>query len=459
MKTLWARRRYRLTFPLALLFACGLVTTGEIAYHRSSEEHDQLASVLEARRHLQNALRQIIDAETGQRGYLLTGDKKYLEPYSQARANLDDSLAALATYYAGQDLVRQQAFANLRTLLENKMAELNMILGMFNKGDSAWRAAMGTDIGLSQMTAIRDRAKEVLDYESARVAHIQQVVRETLMLGRIGSSSLVVICMLFFTLYLRQSSRLIQERLNQQLALERNVELLEQQVSERTAQLTELANHLQRVREEERSLLARELHDELGALLTAAKLDVARLKQHLATTAASVPIGHSEADNRLQHLSEALNNCIALKRRIIEDLHPSSLNKLGLPTALDILVREFSERSGISADCLVDEVELDDEAELTIYRLVQEALTNILKYAEASHVEVLLQRGERGIEVMVKDNGKGFNPTATGSHCHGLLGMRFRVQAVAGAMRVASSPGQGTIIEARVPLTRLLPGS
>ena len=103
----------------------------------------------------------------------------------------------------------------------------------------------------------------------------------------------------------------------------------------RTAQLKELAQHLQTIREDERSRLARELHDELGALLTAAKLDVARLKSRLGSDATA------DAAERLAHLNETLNGGIALKRRIIEDLRPSSLSNLGLVAALEILLREF----------------------------------------------------------------------------------------------------------------------
>ena len=119
---------------------------------------------------------------------------------------------------------------------------------------------------------------------------------------------------------------------------------LEGEVAARTAQLKELAQHLQTMREDERSRLARELHDELGALLTAAKLDVARLKSRLGASATP------DAAERLAHLNETLNGGIALKRRIIEDLRPSSLSNLGLVAALEILLREFAARSEIAVD-------------------------------------------------------------------------------------------------------------
>ncbi|HSV83026.1 MAG TPA: sensor histidine kinase, partial [Ramlibacter sp.] len=215
-------------------------------------------------------------------------------------------------------------------------------------------------------------------------------------------------------------------------------------VRERTATLAQLATHLQQVREDERGHLARELHDELGALLTAAKLDVARLKSKLGRQP-------SEVNQRLQHLTETLNSGIALKRRIIEDLRPSSLANLGLTAALEILAREFSERSGIEVATSLENVELDEPGQLTIYRLVQESLTNVGKYAEAKQVDISVHSFRNHIEVEIKDNGKGFDVRAQRPSTHGLAGMRHRVEAAGGRLTVSSRPGAGTRIAAVVP--------
>ena len=118
---------------------------------------------------------------------------------------------------------------------------------------------------------------------------------------------------------------------------------LEVEVERRTRDITQIANHLQTAREDERSSLARELHDELGGLLTAAKLDVARMRSRLA---AAPP----EVLERMMHLVKTLDEGIALKRRIIEDLRPSSLSNLGLKAALEILCTEFAERSELEVE-------------------------------------------------------------------------------------------------------------
>ena len=212
----------------------------------------------------------------------------------------------------------------------------------------------------------------------------------------------------------------------------------------RTGQLTDLARHLQTVREDERNYLARELHDELGALLTASKLDVARLKSRLGVLT-------PEVAERLQHLNEGLNSGIALKRRIIEDLRPSSLSNLGLVAALEILVREWGQRSDIVVDSQFEPVDLRPSAELTVYRLVQEALTNISKYAHASEVQVRLAASAGRVHVSVRDNGVGFDVSESRTTAHGLLGMRYRLETEGGTLELTSAPGAGALIAADLP--------
>jgi signal transduction histidine kinase len=205
-----------------------------------------------------------------------------------------------------------------------------------------------------------------------------------------------------------------------------------------------LTQHLQTAREDERSRLARDLHDELGALLTAAKLDVARLKSRIV---AITP----EASERLAHLNETLNNGIALKRRIIEDLRPSSLNNLGLVASLEILGREFAGTSGVNVHCELESVQLKPSTELTVYRLVQEALTNVAKYAQARNVTIRMRGNSQDVEISVRDDGQGFDTNVTRPSSHGLLGMRYRVEAEGGQMHIDATPGKGTHIHASLP--------
>jgi signal transduction histidine kinase len=256
-----------------------------------------------------------------------------------------------------------------------------------------------------------------------------------------------LIGLLLLALTLRQSRWLDAARENQRAQLQHERDRLEHEVERRTRELTELARHLQSVREDERSRLARELHDELGGLLTAAKLDVARVKSRLKG-------GPPEIFERIGHLAASLDAGIALKRRIIEDLQPSTLTNLGLTPALEVLCGEFSRRLEIQVQSSFDEVELANDVRLTAYRVVQEGLTNIAKYASAKQVRVHLADDAPVARLLIQDDGVGFDTARVPQVARGLAGMRFRVVSHGGRFDVKSQPGRGTTIEVLLPQQR-----
>ena len=133
-----------------------------------------------------------------------------------------------------------------------------------------------------------------------------------------------------------------------------------------------------------------------------------------------------EIAERLKHLTETLNSGIALKRRIIEDLRPSSLFSLGLTASLEILAREFEQRSNVEVDLNLEAVDLPESVQLTVYRMVQESLTNIGKYANASKVLVAVHNYPTHVTVQIRDDGEGFDTSKVHSSAHGLMGMRHR---------------------------------
>ncbi|HUR89543.1 MAG TPA: CHASE3 domain-containing protein [Ramlibacter sp.] len=439
--------RTTLNLLLAAIAALILVGINEIGFVESSQALDSIASATRTRSALNRVLQLVLDAETGSRGYLLTGDPRYLEPYNTAVADVGQQLDELRSAYApGGD--EAKTLNEMSRDVQRKLAEMELSVRMRKQGnEDAWKFVLGTDVGMEHMDAIRAEAAKLIDSASHRVEVSQAQVRNSLQLSRVGISGVTLIALIAFWLYLRQTNALKEAGERQQEVLQAERDLLERQVRERTASLAELATHLQNVREEERGHLARELHDELGALLTAAKLDVARLKSRFGPQAAP------EIAQRLQHLTEALNSGIALKRRIIEDLRPSSLSNLGLSASLEILAREFSERSGIEITPSLEPVELDEGRQLTVYRLVQESLTNVGKYAEAKQVEITLRNYGGHVEVDIKDDGKGFDPSRMKPSTHGLAGMRHRVEAAGGRLAVSSVPGKGTRISAVLPAT------
>jgi signal transduction histidine kinase len=437
-------KRSPFVFPLACLAAAAMIFVSEGSYWQSVRTLNELGSMASARIHIQSLSQGVLDAETGQRGYLLTGRAEYLKPYEGALRKINESFTYLEPYYAqkpaANELIRQ-----LRELTRVKLSELRVTIELQDAGRrEAATELLLSDIGKEKMEAIGALGAELLALETFNVAGGREEVYRTLMISRVGVAALTAMSLLALFLYLRQSGALIRQQLELKRQVQAERDRLEAEVTHRTAQLTELTHHLQTAREDERNRLARNLHDELGALLTSAKLDAARIRSRLGNTA-------PEALERLAHLVDTLNSSIALGRRIIEDLRPSTLSNLGLVPTLEILTREFADQSGIEVHCELSPVKLEPTAELVIYRVVQEAITNIAKYAKARNVWVTLSAREGYVDVTVRDDGIGFDAAAKRASAYGLVGMRFRVESEGGTLNVATAPGKGTTILVMLP--------
>ncbi|MFI5447200.1 CHASE3 domain-containing protein [Polaromonas sp. UC242_47] len=439
-----------ISLPLAVLAAAILIFINEAGFRLSTQAATSIEAAQETRGAVNKLLQHMLDAETGQRGYLLTGDPKYLVPYDDATSDLNQTLNTLRRLYTPYQEELAE-FGELSRNVSRKLAEMDLSVRMRKQGnEEAWKFVLTTDVGMEQMNAIRSQITKLIQSSDLKMRTAQAQITRSLQLSRLGIALMALAGLLAFYMYLRQTRALLDAGRREQASLQRERDQLDKEVRDRTATLAELATHLQQVREDERGHLARELHDELGALLTAAKLDVARIKSRLGVIS-------PEATERLQHLVETLNSGIALKRRIVEDLRPSSLSHLGLVASLEILTREFEDRSGLSITTDLEMVELGGSAQLTVYRLVQESLTNMGKYAEAQHADVSLHNFDGYITVEVKDDGKGFDSTQARPTSHGLTGMRHRVEAAGGRLTVTSSPGQGARIFAVLPKSALTP--
>jgi signal transduction histidine kinase len=447
----------RLVVLMACAAAATLIFISESSYWRSANTLDKLGGVAQARTDIQALERGLLNAETGQRGYLLTQREEYLRPYKRELVKIDQALNSLEAHFSS-DPQQAPAMRQLRSLTEGRLSEMALTINLHDTGRrQASIDLVMSNIGRDQMEALRVLSADLLARESVKVTQGRSDVYQVLMVGRIGVAVVAVTSLLALFLYLSQAAAAQQQQraLKEELQAERD--RLELQVARRTAELTELTHHLQTAREDERSRLARDLHDELGALLTSAKLDAARIKSRLANLAADLPQA-PEALARLAHLVETLNSGISLKRRIIEDLRPSALSNLGLVATLEILAREFATQSGLQVHCNVQPVPLEPDAELVVYRLVQEAINNITKHAKATEVWISMglapAPAAHQVEVTVKDNGVGFDTQARPGSSHGLLGMRFRVQAEGGRLDLQSVLGQGTQIRMLLPAAR-----
>jgi signal transduction histidine kinase len=197
--------------------------------------------------------------------------------------------------------------------------------------------------------------------------------------------------------------------------------------------------------EAERKRLARELHDETGQALTSILLGLKPLEQSLAS---------AESREAVAAVRELVVSTLQNVRRLAVELRPSALDDFGLVPALERLAATFAEHTGTGVDleARLGEDRLPSEVETTLYRIVQEGLTNVVKHAQAGRVSITLTRGHGSVVAVVEDDGRGFDPTTSREDGLGIVGMRERVALVGGRLSVEASPGAGTTLVAEVPL-------
>jgi len=240
----------------------------------------------------------------------------------------------------------------------------------------------------------------------------------------------------FFTVILRD----VTERMRADNALRTSQE-----------ELREFAAAAHSIREQEKSRIARELHDELGQAMTALKMDVTWLTERL-------PDGQPMLAEKLTKMLAMLDGTVAATRRISADLRPLMLDDLGLVPAVEWLAQSFMERTGIACDLSITiaELELPERHATALFRMLQESLTNVARHAQASLVDISLDQVEGAIRLTVADNGRGFDPhdrRKPGSY--GLMGLRERAYLLDGEVRIDSTRGRGTVIEVRIPIAAL----
>jgi PAS domain S-box-containing protein len=238
-------------------------------------------------------------------------------------------------------------------------------------------------------------------------------------------------------------------RVNQELRTEiAERERAEEQLKTSRDRLRALAARLQTVREEERTSIAREIHDELGQACTAIKMDLALIGRKLTTK-------QTQLRAKVHSSVQLVDNMIATLRRIASELRPRTLDDLGLPAALESQAQEFEGRTGIRCSVTLphEPLTLDTDTSTAIFRIFQESLTNVARHAHASLVEASLKAEKVGLVFQVFDNGRGFDPReANAPKSLGLVGMQERALMINGDFKIEGVPGVGTTMTLTIPL-------
>jgi signal transduction histidine kinase len=451
-------RQPRLPLRVAFLLALGIITSiGILAFSEiGSRELQQVVeshtSTVEVQTLVSEIASLVSDAEAAERGYILTGKPEYLEPYKEARPKLDERFRRLVALLAkdGTQAQRDQ-LTRVNALVGKKFGEMDATLALYQKsGRDAAFELLNTGMGKEVMDDLRHEIAALGVDQRASVAESDSRWKQDIDFARFAVQWLTactVALLLVVWLLARREVRQQDER--RRLSTTQS-ERLEREVRERTGELAELSTYLQTVREEEKSRLSRDIHDELGGILVSAKMDVSTVAEALGNRDPSLA-------RKLARVLQTLDDGVSLKRRIIEELRPTLLDNLGLAAAIDWQVHEVCDRAGLKYDLNLaeDASDVPPRVGIALFRIVQEALTNVVKYAGARAISIDLIRDDEGVSLIIADDGVGLPESASRDRLsHGIAGMRQRVRALAGEFMIHGEAHRGTQIEVRIPLSR-----
>jgi len=223
----------------------------------------------------------------------------------------------------------------------------------------------------------------------------------------------------------------------------------EEKITKSRERLRNLSGRLQFLLEEERTRISREIHDELGQALTALKLDLSLIRRSLASS------GHPEKSAKVHEMERAVNRIIRTVRKIATELRPGILDELGVAAALEWVAKDFQNRTGIRCNVAIQGGQkISDVVRATaIFRIVQEALTNVMRHAAASQVNVSLEKKDDTLALEVRDNGIGIKEGRIfDANSLGLIGIRERVLLLGGMADISGKPGEGTVVRVVLPV-------
>ena len=440
----------------------------------------------------------LYESESAQRGFLYTEDEKYLAPLTE-NANLIPGSTAKLQKLVADNAAQQRRVDVIRALVLEKLTEVNQTVAHLRAGQkTAARTLVMGDVGKKLMDQIDAEVVGFIGEEEALLVARRQKWDEIQVRIRWGFAIVLFINALMILAgavaimrglareedrdqkdlvqheereaqegvqqdkrdaaeLVRHDEREAQEGVQQDkrdaAELVRHDEreaVAATEVFQHAAELRALTAHLLRRQEEERRTIARDLHDELGGTLSAIKLDIIMGRDAAAK--------HSDTKSvaRSQRALTAVDGAVQFVRRLIEDLRPTLLDNLGLEVALRALATQFGERAG--CECVISlpegELNLTSTQSTTLYRVCQEALTNVMKYAKAKRVTISLTSDDSRWVLLIADDGVGLDDTKQHrTSAYGLLGMRERIVALGGSFDIRGPAGRGTTLTATFPVT------
>ena len=438
---------------LLLVAVLGLFVAAVSGQRRLEEASRAVEDHAQRGRALADVMQLLSRAESSQRGFILLGDATYLAPFEECTSRLPDALRQLdKVFVRARPPVRAQV-EEIERLSTAKLNELGETLRLYRlQGPEAAVGLIRTDVGELTMTHIGDRVSRLQTIETQDILAASRSWRNDRWVTWGITGGALAAALYLMILLRRVVLRYVRVKERETVELQEWGSELEQQLRRRNEELSELSTHLQALAEREKSALSRELHDELGGLLVAARMDVSWLEERIAAN-------DPELRSRFARVQEALQTGVEIKRRVVENLRPTLLDNLGLFPALRWQVADSCDRAGLRFVEHFPPVEprLTPDAAIALFRIVQEALTNIVKHAQARTVEIAIEMQPEWLVLRIRDDGIGLPPDrlrALGSH--GLAAMRHRATALGGSWRAFRRRDRGTELEVRLPLGRVL---
>lgn len=391
----------------------------------------------------------LFQAESAERGFLYTGNQAYLAAMTDNEPQIAARLSTLRTMVDSSPAQKSLA-DRLQKIATEKFSEMNKAIAIKQMGqEDAARALVMTDQGKKLMEALETDISQGLQVQEQVRSSLLTKVDDIQLAIRWGFAAILFINALLILAGAMTVVRDMGRKRAELVRLDERAAVLASEVALRAEELRALSAHLLQVQEKERHTIARELHDELGGTLSAVKMDI------LMGRDAASKRGDEKSVARLQRALVSIDSGVQFTRRLIEDLRPTLLDNLGFEAALQSMTEQFSERCSVScAISLPDgELNLTSAQSTTLYRICQEALTNVMKYAKAKQVTITLTSDGSHWSLMLADDGVGLDTTKRDrSISHGLLGMRERIVALGGTFDIQGPAGHGTTLTATFPV-------
>lgn len=392
-------------------------------------------------------------AESAQRGYLYTKREAYIQPFNRAISDARNDIDRIEMVIISTSTPQEQEEGRdwlkaISASLEAKAAEMKVTLSLVKTGKpQEAKQVMNLDEGLEEMKRFMDYTDFVINKQNEKLAEMELKRQNTIAIARLSIvvGALVLICLVVLVIRQLLKELKIKSEL-QRRVLQENV-LFEEKLKEQTKLLRSLALDYQADVERERQKLSRELHDELGSLFTATKMDIAWVIKKIKESAPDIT-------DKLKKTIGYIDQGIQFQRSIVQELHPAMLSTFGFWPALNSLINDAAERNNwqLTLNLPDENTKLNETISLVAYRIVQESLNNANKYAKATAVTVDVIVDEQHIKLEIQDNGIGMDMKIDKQKTHGLAGMRHRVLAIGGHFEIISQLGEGALIRAIMPI-------